>query len=97
MQVRVWRAAHGDGNGPPELQGGFLIERFNKLPHELGLTSTNDTGYLYRALDAVHVWRCAKKYQTDWGKDIRSISDEEWRTISRMTKAIRAQEGAVSN
>lgn len=93
----MWRAAHGAGKAPPELEGGFLIERFNKLPHEIGLTRTQDMGYYYRAMDAVHVWRCAKKYQTDWATNIRSISDDEWRTIARVLKALRAEESAVSS
>lgn len=91
--MRVWRAAYKDGGMPAILEAGFLIERFNRLPHELGLTKTPDLGFLYRALEALHVYRTAQKYQGDistW----KSMSEDEWRTVSKVRKALVADEKA---
>lgn len=97
MKVRVWRAAYNERVSVPELDVGFLVEKFNRPPWELGVTNVPDMGLLYRALDAVHVYRAAKKYQDDWAKNPHSISDDEWRTIAKVRKELMKQEADAAS
>ncbi len=44
-----------------ELQVGFLVNRFNQTPHQLGFCEQPDLGLLYRAMEASHIYSVAEK------------------------------------
>ncbi len=68
-----------------ELEIGFLVERFQQTPYQLGLSETQDTALLYRALQAVAVYRAARAYLND----MTTCSNEQWDIITRVRRELK--------
>lgn len=54
------------GAPPSELEIGFLVNRFNQTPFQLGLSEDKlDLALIYRSLSAAHAYSLGEKAYTD--------------------------------
>jgi len=75
-------------NVPDELEIGFLVERFNQTPYQLGLSETNDLALLSRSLRAVEIYRIAQRAS----RDLSSLTPDEFRVIKPILDEIKKKD-----
>lgn len=70
------------GGLPEELELGFLVERFQQTPFQLGFCETNDYALLCRCLQATQIHQACKVAATD----LAQASTEQARVVMRLKK-----------
>ncbi|HEX9115283.1 MAG TPA: hypothetical protein VGA61_04390 [Anaerolineae bacterium] len=71
---------------PWELEVGLLVQRLNRLPHELGLTERPDSALLLRSLEAVFIFETARHYAS--GEIYKTGTDAEWALVQELRREL---------